>query len=364
MQLQYSTIIRKKDKSYQYIITYKNNEGQWKTKSKQGYLLKKEGKSLAQSDMDAVVLDLKKQAENGIDKNMIGITFKEFTTKHKNHLIIYREKNTVLALETVLNHFKKLDKIEVSKITSLDIQPIVDELTKSGIKSNTIKYYLQQLSTVFNSAIEYGIIFKTPIKNIKYKKCKEEINKRALTDSESKTLLEGFQVKKHYKYYPIILIALKCGLRLGEILGLEWEDIDEINNVIKVTKQWKQLKDGSYGSGTLKSKNSYREVPISPNTLNLLNSSFKIRPIKGRVFDFKNTDSVSICLNRLFKLEGYNITIHELRHTYATTLISNGVPFKTAAKFLGHTVQQTMKTYSHVNDDMIKKATTIINNIL
>ncbi|MBK5243357.1 site-specific integrase [Clostridium sp.] len=361
MQLQYSTLIRKKDKSYQYIITYKDNEGKWKTKSKQGYILKKEGKSLAQSDMDAVVLDLKKQAENGIDKNMIGITFKEFSTKHKEHLIIYREKNTVLALKTVLNHFEKLDKIEVSKITNLDIQPIVDKLTKSGIKSNTIEYYLQQLSTVFNSAVEYGIIFKTPIKNIKYNKYKEEINKRALNKVECEKILEDF---KETRYYLLILIALKCGLRLGEILGLNWEDIDEINNVIKVTKQWKQLKDGSYGFGTLKSKNSYRDVPISPTTLTLLKNSTKVREINGRILNFKNTDSISICLNRLFRLGGYNITIHELRHTYATTLISNGAPYKVAAQFLGHTEQQTMKSYSHINDDMIKKATSIINNIL
>ncbi|MCS4455170.1 tyrosine-type recombinase/integrase [Clostridium botulinum] len=47
--------------------------------------------------------------------------------------------------------------------------------------------------------------------------------------------------------------------------------------------------------------------------------------------------------------------MHELRHTYATKLISNGVDFKTVAQLLGHTVEQTMKTYSHVNDDMMKK---------
>jgi len=235
-------------------------------------------------------------------------------------------------------------------------------VSKIGLKSNTIRFYLLQLNAIFNSAInDYNIIYKTPVKNIKYNKCKEEINKRALTDAECEKLLEGF---KDTKYYPLILIALKCGLRLGEILGLKWGDIDEINHVVKVTKQWKQLKDNTYGTGTLKSKNSYREVPISPTTFSLLNNSTKVRDINGRILNFKNTDSTSICLNRLFRIRGYNITIHELRHTYATTLISNGVPFKTAAQFLGHTVEQTMKTYSHVNDDMIKKATSIINNIL
>jgi len=359
--MQYSTNIRKKDKGYQYIITYKvlNN---WKTKSKQGYPLTRDGKNKAQNDMDIVVADLKEQLKNSIDKDMLGITFKKFTDMYKEHVTLYREVKTVLAIQTVLNHFNVLDNIELTKITQLDIQSVVDKLTKSGLKSNTIKFYLILLSTIFKSAIDdYNIIYTSPVKNIKYNKSKEEINKRALTDSECKNLLKSF---KSTKYYPLILIALKCGLRLGEILGLNWSDIDEVNYVVKVTKQWKKLTDGTYGIGALKSKNSYREVPISPKTLVLLKASTKVRDISGRILNFKNTDYTSVNLNKRFRHEGYNITIHELRHTYATILISNGVPYKTAAQFLGHTVQQTMATYSHVNDDMVKRATSIINDIL
>lgn len=361
--MQYSTLIRKKDKGYQYIITYKENDCdiKWKTKSKQGYALNKGGKELARIEMDLTISLLKKEVENQIDTSLRNITFKKFSDMYIAHITLYREMNTVLAFKTTQKHFKNLNDIEMTKITTMDIQPIVDDLTKSGIKSNTIKLYIIQLNTIFNSAInDYNILYKTPIKNLKYNKCKEEINKRALNEVECEKILEDF---KETRYYLLILIALKCGLRLGEILGLNWEDVDEINNVIKVTKQWKQLKDGSYGFGTLKSKNSYREVPISPKTLALLNNA-KVRTISGRILNFKNTDSISICLNRLFRLGGYKITIHELRHTYATTLISNGAPYKVAAQFLGHTEQQTMKSYSHINDDMIKKATSIINNIL
>ncbi|WP_455803973.1 tyrosine-type recombinase/integrase [Clostridium butyricum] len=57
------------------------------------------------------------------------------------------------------------------------------------------------------------------------------------------------------------------------------------------------------------------------------------------------------------------ISIHELRHTYATLLIGNGIDFKTAAQLLGHDVQQTLKTYSHVTDEMLNKATEKISKI-
>ena len=66
-------------------------------------------------------------------------------------------------------------------------------------------------------------------------------------------------------------------------------------------------------------------------------------------------------MNNKFIKCGFNITIHSLRHTYATNLIANGLDFKTTAKLLGHTVEQTMKTYSHVNDDMMDNARKIIN---
>lgn len=362
--MQYSTLVRKKDKGYQYVITYKV-ENVWKTKSKQGYDLNRAGKDKAKADMDIMVTALNKQLENNIDKDMLGITFKKFTKMYIAHVTLYREINTILAFNTVLNRFKSFDDIEMTKITTMDIQAIVDNLTKEGLKTNTIKSYLMMLSTIFKSAIDdYNIIYKSPIKKIKYPKLKEGAKKRALNDEECENLLNGFKSKKYIKYYPLILIASKCGLRLGEILGLKWEDIDEVNKVVRVNKQWKQLKDNTYGFGTLKSKNSYRDVPISTKSLALLNNTTKVRNINGRILNFKNTDSTSICLNRLFKIRGYNITIHELRHTYATKLISNGVPYPTAAKFLGHTELQTMKTYSHVNDDMIKNATSIINNIL
>lgn len=68
-------------------------------------------------------------------------------------------------------------------------------------------------------------------------------------------------------------------------------------------------------------------------------------------------------LNCLLQKKGFDISVHELRHTYATNLIANGIDFKTAAKFLGHDVKETLGTYSHVNDDMIKIATNIIEKI-
>lgn len=158
------------------------------------------------------------------------------------------------------------------------------------------------------------------------------------------------------------MIALKSGLRIGEILGLTWSDIDDKNSTITVNKQWKEISKNKYNFGSLKTKNSNRIIPI-PTTLvkSLLeykNSS--IKQFDNRLFSYRNTASVTALLASKYKKLGYQISIHTFRHTYATNLIGNGLDFKTTAKLLGHTVEMTMKTYSHVNDDMLLKATKII----
>lgn len=354
--MQYSTLIRKKDKNYQYIITYKV-DNKWKTKSKQGFKKKQE----AQTAMDQALAELKKVVKNKIDPSMTGITFKQFTEMYLEHMSLYRTTNTILAFKTVLNHFKELNDKEIGKISNIDIQRIIDSLTREELSPNTIRDYLRKLNTIFRSAMEeYNIIPNLPTKNLKINKDKKATNKRALTKKELENLLDEF---KNSKYYLLLLIASTCGLRLGEILGLTWDNVDEINCILTVDKQWKQVSPTEYNFGTLKSKNSNRQVPIPSKTLNVLKNNKKVVNIDNRILNFKNTDSVSICINRLLKRKGYDITVHELRHTYATNLISNGIDFKTAAKLLGHTVEQTMRTYSHVTDDMLSRATSIIENI-
>lgn len=357
--MQYSTNIRKKDKGYQYVITYKDNENKWKTKSRQGYALNKAGKELARIEMDLAISDLKKEVENPIDLSLKDITFKRFSDMYIDHAKLYRAANTIITYKTVLNRFSDLDNIELNKITLLDIQSVIDKLTIEGLNPNTIHDYIRKLNIIFNSALnEYDLITKLPTRKLKYNVSKIDKNKRALNISEEKLILKEI---KNADFNFVILIALKCGLRIGEIIGLTWENIDLKNASIKVTQQWKKLPSGECNFGTLKSKNSYRNVPIPEKVLHKFKTFKKVENISGRVFNFKNTASTAIALNRA--LEKYNITVHELRHTYGSKLIANGMSFPDAAELLGHTPEETMRTYSHINDDMRKKAVKLINKI-
>ena len=83
-----------------------------------------------------------------------------------------------------------------------------------------------------------------------------------------------------------------------------------------------------------------------------------------RIFlDATTGTTVNRIRNKMIKL-GLNASIHDCRHTYATTLLANGLDYKTVAEFMGDNVQTIIKTYSHFTKDMFDNAKTRIDNIL
>ncbi|WP_252238260.1 tyrosine-type recombinase/integrase [Clostridium sp. VAP51] len=359
MDFEYNITYRKKDKGLQAIISYKDNNGKWKQKSKQGFPNTREGKKKAKIWADEILQEIK--VTNPATIELKDLTFEFFVSMYKKSLSLSVSYLTMRGCNTSLKHFAALDNLKINKITNIHIQDCVNDMLKLGLTTSTIKTYLQKLNIFFNEAINQGIIQKNPIANIRYYKDKQNNTKIALTSKEQTKLLENISNPKHYL---ISLIALKTGARIGEILAITWNDIDFENNIIVINKQWNLNKKGEYSFVDVKGVNSNRSIPI-PYVLATELKKYKDKNpinIDNRIFNYKNTASTSSNLIREYVRLGFNISVHELRHTYATNLIQNGVDFKTAAKLLGHTVEMTLNVYSHVTDDMMKKATKIINN--
>lgn len=360
--MDYNINYRKKDNGIQVIVSYKDATGKWKQKSKQGFADTRDGKKKAKEAADKMLQKLKHD-EISIEKELQGITFKELIALHTKHMELHLEKNTLVSYTTALKHFKDLNDMELDKIKTIHLQKCVDNMVKGGLKYSTVKTYLQKVNIFFKAAIaQYNIINDTPIKNIKFENNKEKNEKRVLDNYELNLLLKGITNKN---YHLITLIASTCGLRIGEIIGLTWKNVDFENSTLKITKQWKLNEKGEFGFGELKSKNSYRDVPLPKKTKKELELFKATTPtnIDNRIFNYKNTTSIASNLHREYIRLNFDISIHELRHTYATNLIANGVKFKTAAQILGHSVEMTMKVYSHVTEDMLKEAQNIIENI-
>ena len=354
--MEYNITYRQKDKGWQYIISYKVN-GKWKQKSKQGFKSKKEAKPYAEIALQELKNNL------NLNQELKDITFEEFKDLYIEHISLYMQENTIKLYHMALKHFESLYKLEMNRINTLHIQSCIDKMVVAGLSYGSIKTYKNRITSIFNSAVtKYNILSISPAINLEIKTQKEPSKKRALTDNDLKDLINKTQ---NMKYKVMFSLAGMCGLRLGEILGLKWDKIDFKNNTITIDIQWKNLPNNSVGFGELKSANSYRTVPMPPLVRKLLLQwkSNSITDIHNRVIIYKNVTGLTSLLKNYIKKIGYDLSIHELRHTYATALISNGVDFKTVAKLMGHDIEQTMRTYSHVTDDMLNNATKLLSKI-
>jgi integrase len=358
--MEYNITYREKDGGWQYIISHKDNNGKWRQKSKQGFRKRSDAKKAADERLDKLkeLFDLQKGRDDCNE-----LTFGQAAKMFLNHVQLYKEYNTFRGYRNALEKFVDLNDMEITKVTNMHIQNCINKMVKEGLKSSSISSYVIVLKIFFLNAIKkQKIIVETPADDLTIPEDKEDKKIRALTKSQLDALLSKLS---YDKYYVISLIAAKSGLRIGEIIGLTWDDIDFFKGTIKVNKQWKELKRGLWGFGPVKRKKSNRMVPAPQELLKELKKYKKNSPanIDGRLFFIHSTATASGNLQTIYERIGFNISVHDLRHTYATLLLSNGIDLETVAKLLGHKAEETMRTYSHVTSDMMDRATKAINEI-
>ncbi|MGL4108363.1 tyrosine-type recombinase/integrase [Clostridium sp. LP20] len=354
--MEYNITYRQKDKGWQFIISYKVNS-KWKQKAKQGFKTKKEAKPIAEKE----VLKLKELINNEsliINDKYNTILFSTLYELFINHMKLYRENNTIDSYKFSYAKFKELHNMKVADIKKIHIQKSVDALIGEGIKASSIETYtkkIKQLFVYYKDNYDPSYIIPT---NEMIMPRPSKTTKNALTLEETDKMLKEL---KGSKFYIVILLCVKCGLRRGEALGVTWSDLDEVNMTLTINKQWKKISSELWGFGSTKNKKT-RIVPISSSTLKELKEykSKAVTDINNRIFTHTGL-YVSQVVNK--ELKKYGVTLHELRHTFTTNLIANGVDFKTAAELIGDTVEMVLKTYSHVNDDMMKNAQRVISSI-
>jgi len=162
---------------------------------------------------------------------------------------------------------------------------------------------------------------------------------------------------------PMFFLALSSGLRRGELLALLWSDLNIVKSTISVSKQVAGRK-GVLVVTTPKTPNSTRTIVIPRQAVKLLIEEHSKHPTNPYMFPSPKTgtmyypDSIGRMHRRLLSEIGLkNIRFHDLRHTFATLAIENGVDIKTLSSMLGHySAGFTLDTYAHVTDKMQREA--------
>ena len=242
----------------------------------------------------------------------------------------------------------------VDKISTHLIEQYKAKCAKQGVANKTLKNRLTVLSKCLTCAYEWLKLDGTPPK-IKWPKCPPP-QTDYLSLQESERLLAHAGGLMH----DMILIALRTGMRQGEIKGLQWPAIDWESHSLTVRHS-----RCDYAKALVSPKsNRERHIPMDADVFEALHkrkktSGYVFNDVRGKPFDCKTIlrELAGVC-----KTAGLRrVTWHVLRHTFATHLAMRGVPLNVVQTLLGHTSISTTMRYAHVAPSALRTAIELLN---
>lgn len=280
----------------------------------------------------------------------------------------------------IKNHIKpSIGNIPLTKLTTLDLQRLYQKLLTEGrvdrleaknqpkgLSSKTVRNINQAISSAMQLAIQQHLISHDPTDGCALPKTEHREMQTLSADQLTAFLLEA----KHSGVFEMYYIELATGLRRGELLGLKWEDIDFTTQTLRVRRQVGRIK-GEVREAPLKTKNAYRTISLGTDAVGILKQQRDKQPSSAYVFPGPTggpiaPDSVLHMLHRVLDRAGLpEIRFHDLRHTFATLALQNGVDVKTVSGMLGHfSAGFTLDTYAHVTTAAQKKAAETMGAVL
>ena len=264
----------------------------------------------------------------------------------------------------------EIGKIELNKLTQNDLQQFYSRLKVNGRQIHT-EIHGQGLSdrmvrachTLCRKSLEKAVVENLIRTNpaigckLPPKKAKEM---QVLTPDEMQRFI--IQAKAD-GYFELFVLELCTGMRRGEILGLQWDDLNMQTGELHICRQV-VLVDGHIQISTPKTKSSIRTIIIPSDIVKIL-AEYKKRINSIWVFPSLKKPgtplhpaSVTAILDRILKrAECKDIRFHNLRHTFATNALASGMDVKTLSAIIGHiSSETTLNIYAHITDNMQRSA--------
>lgn len=278
------------------------------------------------------------------------------------------------------NHIKpNIGDVPLGKLSSLHLQKLYKKLLAGGrverieaksqpkgLSAKTVRNINQVISSAMDFAKDQKLISSNPTDGCALPKLEHKEMKTLPVEQLTSFLREA----KESGVFELYYIELATGLRRGELLGLKWEDIDLVQGSLRVQRQIARI-NGEVIEAPLKTKNAYRTLPLSADAMGVLQEQKKKSGNSPYVFPSPaggpiSPDSVLHMLHRVLKRAGLSkVRFHDLRHTFATLTLQNGVDIKTVSGMLGHySAGFTLDTYTHVTTSAKKEAANTMGSIL
>lgn len=263
-----------------------------------------------------------------------------------------------------------LGGIQLDKLTTQDIQRFYTNLTKhgrlsrtelygEGLSDQTVRGIHTTLHAALDRAVEEKLIFRNPADNCKLPPAKSREMKVLAPDEIQRLLIQA----REDGCYELLLLELSTGLRRGEILALQWGDLNFKTGALRVERQVHRVK-GELVVSPPKTKAGNRTVLLPAPVLKVLKAYQKTvhsrwmfpSPIK----EDSPLDPAAVrkrLQTVLERAECKRLRFHDLRHTFATASLEHGMDIKTLSTIIGHVSSTTtLNTYTHVTDAMRQNA--------
>lgn len=353
---------------YQILVGTDTVTGKRKYKTKGGFYTKKEAKLAAD--------EIEKKISNPTFLDNENITFGEV---YDRWIVNYKLTVKESSFYTVELQYKSkilpiLGNKKINQITTIECQDLINYWYSIPLKN--YKAIFNLITRIFKYAKQLKIVTDDPTSSVIIPKASRQFNnlehsRNYYTRDELKTFLEYAEKHEKHKIYVLFRLLAFSGMRKSEALALTWNDIDfekaqiTINKTIILVSKVKVT--------TPKTKSSNRTVFIDKKTVSilrewrlsqkkeLLQKGFNALSPNQLVFPDKNNHyiiptTISKMMNRV--LEGSNlhhITVHGLRHTYATLAAQGGMSVKQLQAQLGHSkVEITLDVYTSITDEQRK----------
>ena len=272
-----------------------------------------------------------------------------------NDFLLYLEldlnysKNTINTYLNSLNHLKDSTNKDLLKLTSNDIEKFISKLE---IDSRSIANYLSAYKTFYNYYIKIGKLNNNPIDSISSPKLAKHLPVYLTVDEVDKLL--DIEIKDAFsaRNKSILEVMYSSGLRISELINLEFKNIDLNDSIIRVM-----------GKGSKE-----RIVPISDLAIKYLKiyvKDYRADLVKKETnnYVYLNNHGKKMTRQGVFKMikkltseKGINkdVSPHTLRHSIATHMLENGADLRIIQEFLGHENIGTTQIYTHLTNEKLK----------
>ena len=276
---------------------------------------------------------------------------------------------------SINNHIRPaLGEKKLGSLKRSDVQKFYNALKKKKargkktLSDSHVRGIHMLLHEILEAAVRERLIPKNPTDGTTVPKCNYP-PMQVLNEEQLAVFMEA--IKAEPLWYDFFYTEITTGLRLGEICGLKWEDLNETDGRLRVRRTI-QKDHGELIVGETKTETGTRTILLPPGTLHLLKERHKSYPTEW-IFPSLRDPKLPVApgaayqrLKTILKEAGLpDIRFHDLRHTFATHALTGGVDPKTLSGILGHTnASFTLDTYTHVTTDMQQRASEVVGGFI